>query len=367
MQLVAGQPSFRIATDTAEAFVTRLGGHVAPVTFQLGGRRIQPFHIAPWAEEGPTGEPPIIDVLRGDFFCMPFGGNETPYRGERHPIHGQTANEPWDLVSLEADTIEMRLRTTIRPGEVVKRISLRDNALYSRHTITGMEGPMSFGHHAMLRFRSPGLVSCSPFAWGQVYPFEFESPVKGGYSSLKQGARFDDLEQVPLASGGSDDLSRYPAREGFEDLVMVSSQNDTPLAWTAVAFPEEGYVFISLKNRSVLPSTVLWHSNGGRHYAPWSGRHRSVLGIEEVCSYFHTGLAESAAPNPVSEAGIRTCHLLSPDRPLAVSTILAVAEIPSEFGHVRTVSPTSEGAILADADGRETLLAFDPSFLKDPS
>jgi len=90
---IHGQPSWRLASKDVEAFVTEIGGHLGPVTFERRGRKIQPFSVAPWAQErfNPPLKP-IIQVLRGDFFCLPFGGNGTPYRGERHPIHGETAN-----------------------------------------------------------------------------------------------------------------------------------------------------------------------------------------------------------------------------------------------------------------------------------
>ena len=72
------------------AFVTRIGGHLGPVTFDRRGRKIMPLSVAPWAAERlDLATPPIIRALRGDFFCMPFGGNATPFRGrgsiERHP------------------------------------------------------------------------------------------------------------------------------------------------------------------------------------------------------------------------------------------------------------------------------------------
>ncbi|MFW6058909.1 MAG: hypothetical protein ACODAQ_01930, partial [Phycisphaeraceae bacterium] len=50
-QTVMGQPSWRLASDGVEAHVTETGGHLGPVTFHLDGRRVQPFSVAPWAEE----------------------------------------------------------------------------------------------------------------------------------------------------------------------------------------------------------------------------------------------------------------------------------------------------------------------------
>src|SRR5512137_359220 len=101
-QLVYGQPSWRLASTEVEAYVTELGGHLGPVTFDRKGRKLQPYSVAPWAEEGAAASPlPILRVLRGDFFCLPFGGNATPYRREKHPVHGETANARWQFRSLE--------------------------------------------------------------------------------------------------------------------------------------------------------------------------------------------------------------------------------------------------------------------------
>ena len=57
----AGQPSWRIASREVEAFVTETGGHLGPVTFRVGGKKIQPFSIAPWAQE-PTAA--AISIIR---------------------------------------------------------------------------------------------------------------------------------------------------------------------------------------------------------------------------------------------------------------------------------------------------------------
>src|ERR1700677_4672901 len=164
LRVVRGHPSWRIASNQVEAFVTETGGHVGPVTFDRRNRRIKPYSIAPWVEERDTSTlEPIIKVLRGDFFCMPFGGNATPFAGEKHPVHGETANARWHFESLEkADgksTLHLSLKTRVRRGRVDKTISLVDgqNIVYSRHVVSNAAGPMSFGHHAMLKFPdSPG-------------------------------------------------------------------------------------------------------------------------------------------------------------------------------------------------------------------
>jgi hypothetical protein len=264
-----------LASDTVEAFVTETGGHLGPVTFDRRGRKLRPYSVAPWAEEkAALSLPPIIKVLRGDFFCLPFGGNDTVFGAEKHPVHGETANERWRFEQLEklqeGTCLHLSLKTKIRPGRVDKRIVLRDgqNTIYSEHVVSGMRGPMNPGHHAMLKFPDEpgsGLLSTSRFVYGQVLPGPFELAEKGGYSSLKPGAEFVSLALVPTATGGTADLTRFPARRGFEDLVLLVSDVKTPFAWSTVTFPEQRYVWFALKDPRILRETVFWMSNGGRH------------------------------------------------------------------------------------------------------
>jgi hypothetical protein len=102
LQVVHGQPSWRFASKEVEAWVTERGGHLGPVTFQCGSHRVQPYSIAPWAEEKvDPALPSILKVLRGDFFCMPFGANTRSFHHEEHPAHGETANARWTFESLE--------------------------------------------------------------------------------------------------------------------------------------------------------------------------------------------------------------------------------------------------------------------------
>lgn len=368
---IASESSWRLASREVEAFITARGGHLGPVTFRWGRRRIQPFNVAPWHAERLSGLPPILAVLRGDFFCLPFGGNETPFRGENHPPHGETANARWRCLTLQPDHAHLRLEVRARHGVVDKQVWLRPghHVIYQQHVVRGMRGPMNFGHHAMLRFpdsERSGLISTSGFAWGQVAPLPFESPASRGYQSLAAGAEFRSLKKVPTASGGFVDLSSYPARRGFEDLVMLVGRTDGALAWTAVVFPEERYVWFALKDPRVLANTVLWHSNGGRHYPPWNGRHLNVLGLEEVTSYFHYGLAESARRNPVSDRGGITHLNLTPRRPLVVNYIMAVAPIPRGFDAVRAIVPSADrqSVRVVSHRGRSIEAALDVDFLR---
>jgi hypothetical protein len=365
--LIAGQPSWPVKSDAVAAAVTVTGGHLGPVRFRLGSRVVEPLSVAPWAEEKlDPATPNILRVLRGDFLCLPFGGNTRAYRGEQHGIHGEVANRRWHLVAAHPGHLHLRLKTRVRPGRVDKHIFLRDDApvVYQRHVITGMAGRMSFGHHAMLKFRSPGLISTSSFVHGQVDPDWFEKPEHRGYQALRPGATFRSLGAVPLCMGGTADLTRYPARQGFEDLVQIIADPATPLAWNTVVFPAERFVWYAVRDPRILTGTTFWISNGGRHYPPWNGRHLAVLGIEDGTSYLAYGLAESAAPNPLTKRGYITSVHLDPCRPLVVNYIFGIAAIPRGFGAVQTLTPTGGGIEMRDAAGHRVRAVVDLTFLQ---
>ena len=91
VKTIAGQPCWVAANETVELAVTRLGGHMAPVTFYRGTRKpVRPYYISPWQGEGLKIDEPVLVPLRGDFFCMPFGVGGT-YRGEQYAVHGPPA------------------------------------------------------------------------------------------------------------------------------------------------------------------------------------------------------------------------------------------------------------------------------------
>ena len=375
LHVIAGQPSWSIRSSTVEAAVTQTGGHVAPVVFDRKARRLQPYSIAPWAaEDRPILQPQIIRVLRGDFFCLPFGGNDAPYRGERHPVHGETANRDWRFVSLAGGggehLLRLRMKTTLRPGTVDKTLRLVDghNAVYCRHTLTGFSGPMNPGHHAILRFpdeEGSGLISTSRFVHGQVYVQPTERPDQRGYSCLKPGAVFTSMRKVPTVFGGTADLSRYPARRGFEDIAILVADPSLDVAWVAASFPRQRYVWFALHDPRTLASTLLWMSNGGRHYPPWSGRHVNVIGLEQMTGFFHEGLNSSARPNSLSRRGLTTCLTLSPSKPTTVNYIMACIPTPAGFSRVRSLTPSRDktAVTLTDDNGRKLTAPLDVAWL----
>jgi hypothetical protein len=189
---------------------------------------------------------------------------------------------------------------------------------------------------------------------------------KVSFSCLSPDVEITDLRAVPCLDGSKADLSRYPARRGYEDLVILCADPDIKFAWSAVAFPEQGYVWFSLRDPRHLASTVLWFSNGGRHFPPWDGRHVNVMGIEDVTAFFAVGLAESCRGNPLTRRGIRTC--LEPDqyRSLAIPYIQGVARISPGFDQVVAIDAMhrQHGIRLRSSSGIVVEVPCEVTFLK---
>jgi len=372
---LASQPSWILRNRQVELAVTRLGGQMAPVTFRRDtASPIQPYYISPWQGEGGSWGAPVLKPLRGDFFCMPFGDNAAAWRGEDHPPHGETAGRAWRLAGAESvgpvASLTLDMRTRVRRGKVTKRLSLRDghNAVYIQHTLEGLAGPMPVGHHAILAADEPDesmLVATSRYAFGMTCPGAFGDPAGGSYQALAAGERFDNLKRVPLTfkTPAHGDCTKFPTRTGFTDLLAVFHKPAAHPTWTAVTHSRDGWIWFALKDAAVLPATVLWIANQGRHGAPWNGRNR-CLAVEDACTHFADGLAASARSNALTRAGVATVLKLTADRPTVVRHIQGVVKAPTTFGRVRTVTFAPGEATFVSAKGKRVKAKVNWEFLR---
>lgn len=375
LQIEFGLPSFCFGTSSTQVCLTRATGMMGPVRFFADSAApVQPYLIAPWWNEGvEPGTPAMIGALRGDFFCAPFGGNNEPFNGRTYPAHGESPNSPWTLERVEQTAAGAALhlvqQQTVQPGTIRKALAVREgeNVIYSRNLLEGMQGPMCLGHHPNMYLpdsAGQAILSFAPRRHAHTYIHPTERPEERGYSFLRPDSPIEDLRACPTITGATTDLTRYPARRGFEDIVMLCAQPDLPFGWTAFAVPSLGYVWFSLKDPRVLPSTLLWMSNGGRHMPPWSSRNINCIGLEEIVGFFHEGLAASARPNFINQMGIPTVADLDPANPLSVNFIQGVARIPHDFTGVESVESVAGGVELRDGDGHTVAVPVELGFLK---
>lgn len=362
LAMVHGEPSYPLANGDVALYLTRRAGHMSPVRFRLGKRWVQPYAMAPWQPtEIDQALPPVLRVLRGDYFCLPFGSS----KGIKD-VHGETANEGWELISQGPGRLVLEMEVKAPKCRVRKTLSIKSGqrAVYQEHRIEGLQGRYNFGHHAILLFPDKGgpyHVNVSPFRFGSVKPDAFSDPLAREYGALKTGGRFTALDKVPLANGGTTSLQRYPARQGFEDLVMMTSKPGD-FAWTAATL--DGYIWVSLKDPRTLPSTLFWHSNGGRHGAPWNGSHLRRLGLEEVCGHYSDGL-EVSRKNKLRAQGVPTTLAFKAKEPKSIRLIHLVHPVPQKFGMVVKVDKDGTGTqiTVTGSGGRSIKVPVDWAFL----
>lgn len=373
------QPSWVIRTDQVELAVTHLGAHMAGVSFYRGDSAVvAPYYISPWQGEGlDLSAAPVLAPLRGDFFCLPFGGNGTPWRGERHPPHGETAGSAWTLDGAVREgnvtSLNLSLETQVRPGKVRRELQLVDgqNVIYSRTLIEGFAGQTPLAHHATLAAPAKEgalKISSRPFKLGLVCPHVFSQPQNGEYQTLQPAAEFTDLAQVPsLFKGQPDaDCSAFPARRGFADFVGTfndPADNREP-DWVAAVNTEENWLWFALKDPAVMPARMYWMENHGRHGSPWKGRN-ACIGIEDGCMYYDVGLAESVGENAVNRRGIPTCHDLPGNRPFPVYYIQGVVKVPAGFGKVASVNFAADAVEFVATTGQRVSAPVRTAFVYD--
>jgi hypothetical protein len=346
---------------------------MAPAYFSFPQKpAVQPYHVSPWqCEDHSFLDGRCEGPLRGDFFCLPFG---KPDPDDGTPAHGRTSSARWSLASHRSHggvhEIGIRMESALHEASVTREYFLRDGetVIYDRTTITDLAGAYTMGHHAVLRTPQQELallVSTSKVGFGMTFPGHFGEPANAEYQSLAMGAEFADLNSVPSIFKGfpNADCSRFPTRRGFADLLQMGVEaNKGQPAWSAAVNSEEGYLWFSLRDPALLPSTILWIENGGRHQPPWSGRNCN-LGIEDVCSFFDSGSVASSVSNAFSERGFKTVQQFLADRPLSISYIQGVVSTPQGFSHVRAVRFSDHVATFADAAGREVSTPISTEFV----
>ena len=115
-----------------------------------------------------------------------------------------------------------------------------------------------------------------------------------------------------------------------------------------------------LKNPAQLPVTMLWISNGGRDYPPWSGRHVGVLGIEDGRTA--VGHRASIGDNPLRRENVPTSYELREDGSVAFRQVIGALAGPA--GPPVAIAPGDGRLLVTLPEGEVREVPFDGSFLK---
>ena len=110
-----------IQNEKVKVGVTEECGHLYPVQFFINNKIVEPLNVAPWSEEKFEDDsmPPMLRMLRGDFFCAPFGDSDTLEDETR--AHGSTANEKWNLINKDNHHLEFKLNKKVMGADVLKK------------------------------------------------------------------------------------------------------------------------------------------------------------------------------------------------------------------------------------------------------
>lgn len=347
-------------------------GVLARIEVERDGRTVAPFHRAPWAADPlpivGAEDAPHLARLAGDFFCAPFAAADV----EPAPAHGWTANSPWDVITIEqftgGVTANLVLRRPVMGARVVKRLTLRDDHpfIYQSHVFEGGSGDIPVANHAMVSLPRGGRLSVSPKRFAETPPRPLEASPERGRSILAYPSRTEALDAFPMADGSSADIGIFPIGEDHEDFVMLVEAEASKLGWSSVVRSGERDVALMLKDPAVLPMTMLWFSNGGRRYAPWNGRHRNVLGVEDACAWSVLGHRASIEPNPLNQTGIPTAIRLDPHGSVDIRHIIGAAPLPNDVDAVTAIRVEDQSLVLDTGDAHSLTLPFDPHFLAGP-
>lgn len=370
MNRIFGFDSFEFTTDEVDLNITKEGAQMAPVTFfPRSGSPVSPYYINPWCEEKKDHSLPVLlQALRGDFFCLPFGGDNVT-AAFSYDCHGPTANGEWRQVHRDARSLTIAMDFPDGKAHVQSRYATKQghSAIYITNTVSGCNLRLPYGHHCILDCSAYLLLSTSPAKFGIVTQESDTPAFDGEYRALVGHGVFESMKQAPsrFTDYPSFDLTEFPSREGFCDIVqMVNDPQAGEIGWSCAVCPDKGYLWYSIKKISDFPTTLFWMENKGRHGKPWSGRN-VCIGIEDAMSCFAAGAAVSSVDNELSQRGIQTARKFSEAKPVTVKIIEGVARIPSGFTRVKQVrfNIAENTAMFIDENGTDVLADIDSGFL----
>lgn len=308
--------------------VVRAGAMCAPAEFVLpDGRRVQPFAIAEWQDDGSKDFrdlPPLLKRLRGDWACVPFGMPHTrvDLPTEWAPrataglatgnwFHGPGANENWTVTETGEGSVTLMLDYPIdHPISRVKRRIHGDPSGARIHfdleVLPRESCRLPVGVHPVMRLPEE-IGAAKLVVEGANGVFTYPVDAEPNVSQLSNGIRFDALDRARWADNSELDLSRHPLPRQTEEIVLVAGVTGR----AHLEYESEGWRVSVIWDPAAFGACNLWISNGGRGFYPWNHRFRG-LGIEPVSAPFDLGVDVAiSGGGPLTRAGI----------PLAVSFV----------------------------------------------
>ena len=356
---------FSIGTPAGRVSINPAIGAIDELVLIDNGRELRPLHRAPWLDDpaiqADTSILPVERGLSGDFFCAPFGANDI----EAGPAHGLTANSPWTRTAAGADTMRFELDAPFMGAVFRKVLTLGTDAplLYQEHEIVGGSGRLSAAHHPMVRLETTGRFATS----AKSTAIAADPPLEPGRNRLLAGGQVHDIGAFPGADGGTVDLTRLPIGDAHEDFVSLVEAPGHDIGWTAVLRDSENDIVFLLKDPNILPLTMLWHSNAGRDYAPWNGRHRGVLGIEDGRAAGGDGHRAATEDNRFTRLGVPTAFELAPGQTIRIPHVIGAVVRPEGWNTIAGIAVSGDRLVITGPDGDRIAMPFRAGFFAQES
>jgi hypothetical protein len=323
----------RIHSAFCSAEIIPLGAMLGPVEFDLGGKRVRPLAIAPWADDAPSALatiPPILRSLRGEWPCVPFGSDEPPpglpdawrdSAGKRpdwhQDSHGFGANHEWSLVeqSEHAAVLAIDYPSTHPIARLTRHVSCDLGAprLRLRLIVEAREDvAMPIGLHPV--FRLPANAGGARLVLPpQTRCWSFPVEVEPGKTAAQPDQRDVAPEHLLDRDGAPLNFRDLPLAEDSEDLLLLTKTGGQ----ITLENHAEGYAAGLNWDAGALPSCSLWLSNRGRGFYPWNSRF-TAIGIEPVAASFDLGPSWAEGDNPLHRAGVPTSVRLRRGQPWSI-------------------------------------------------
>jgi hypothetical protein len=320
--------------------VQRHGAMLAPLTFILQtGREVSPLYLAPWAaQESRPPLAPILQNLRGEWPCVPFGsyraGNgfapewaSLMGNGDGDSfLHGYGSSVKWNWSKVTPYMVELNCRYPENDDieELVRRITpVPDQAAVDIELEVKVRRKTRLPAGLHFTFRKPtthAILRPGEFREAWTSP----GPPYEHIQAFARNRRFQDLRRAPASDGGYIDASRFPLPVAAEDLIQLSEVD----GHFDIDLPGDACRISLAWDREHFPSVLLWMSNLGLRESPWDGTH-VALGVEPICSAFGLGLEATRHTNPLSRSGVKTAIDFDPAVPFKTKYRISAASLPA--------------------------------------
>ena len=335
--------NYKIIWTGGEIEIDPLGCKMVP-TFNLNGKNIKPLHEAGWLNDKSEEFnmlPGILQNLKGEFPCVPFGINSSveeltqdwkPSYSEKPYIvnepHGYSSNKKWKLMDLQSHKAEFKIDYPEKDfvNFLKRTIEVDDDEPYkincSLEISVKEDCDLPIGLHPMLRIpqdTNKVKILTGNFKFGLNYPgLVLKDKTLGAI-----GKEFNRLENVEGFSGNIIDLSSPPFKGNYEDLFQLCGVDGN----VTVENYEENYKLDFQWDPLHFSSVLMWVSNNGRTEYPWNSNH-ITMGFEPITSAFGLSTHISTnSKNPIAKRNIPTSIKLFKNKPLKTEYSFSISKL----------------------------------------